>query len=316
MKQFYKLFREVLQDDRITRAQREIISVIFNRAEYYNNKPFYCYESWIASETKCSIITVKRAIKHFETLGYINITKNYNKKTRKTTNYYTVNFDVMNTKMVEETKEVVSGVDAPMVKEEVIEVVNTVKEENVMNNTNDEIPYDLLYPYEAEMIEAMSIPINDFSTPKTEEKVNNEEMINNVKGCLKKAANKDNKGIVYFPDIMNEYGYKYRDIVECVKELEKRGELTYTPTEKDSKLYHNYSFPKEMSKEEYETLKKEWWEFCVKNAKKIGQDGLTEKQVKSDMSGSVYLFEKRGLQKKDMVDLAKVVFDIVTKSVA
>ena len=309
MKQFYKLFREVLQDDRLTRTQKDIISIIFNRAEYYKGKQFYCYESWIASEVKCSEKTVKRAIKHFETLGYININKVYNKKTRKTTNYYLVNFDVMNNKMVEETG--TSGVAV-----EKTEVVNEVVVETTPV-VDDIPPMELLYPYEAEMIEAMSIPINDFSTPKTEEKVDNEEIINNVKECLKKAANKDNKGIVYFPEIMKKYNYKYRDIAEAVKELDKRGELTYTPAEKEGKIYHNYSFPKVMSKEEYETLKKEWWEFCVKNAKKIGQDGLTEKQVKSDMSGSVYLFEQRGLQKKDMVELAKVVFDIVTnRSVA
>lgn len=255
MKQFFKKYQEVLQDERLTRTQGDIISVLINRAEYHN-KPFYCYESWIASEVRCSRRTVIRAIKYFEEIGLVSISKVYNKVTKKTTNYYTVNIDTFNNKVVEETKEVVSGVDAPTVKEEVIEVVNTVKEENIMNNTNDEIPYDLLYPYEAEMIEAMSIPINDFSTPKTEEKVNNEEMINNVKECLKKAANKDNKGVVYCPELMKEYGYKYRDIVECVKELEKRGELTYTPTEKNSKLYHNYTLS-------IKGTIKEWEQICI-----------------------------------------------------
>lgn len=284
MKQFYKLFREVLQDDRLTRTQKDIISIIFNRAEYYKGKQFYCYESWIASEVKCSEKTVKRAIKHFETLGYININKVYNKKTRKTTNYYLVNFDVMNTRMVEETG--TSGVAV-----EKTEVVNEVVVETAPV-VDDMPPMELLYPYEAEYAEALTIPINDFSTPKTEEKVDNEEIVNNVKRCLKKAANKDNKGVVYFPDIMKEFNYKYRDIVEAVKELDKRGELAYTPTEKDGKIYHNYTLS-------IKGTIKEWEQICeaVYGQSKGDEDYYTKLSMFSNR------FIKNGYKEEELVDV-------------
>ena len=73
MKLFYKKYRDIFQMETLTRTQKDIITILINRAEFHKNNPFYCYESWIAQEVKCSEKTVKRAIKHFAEIGLLDI---------------------------------------------------------------------------------------------------------------------------------------------------------------------------------------------------------------------------------------------------
>ena len=127
MKQFYKKYREIFQAEELTRTQKDIITILINRHEYHNGEPFYCYESWIAEEVKCSEKTVKRAIKHFEDIKLLTIDRHYNKQTRKTTNFYTINIDTNGSTLVNTDN--VSGVVDDYEKEEIVEPSTPVVEE-------------------------------------------------------------------------------------------------------------------------------------------------------------------------------------------
>lgn len=127
MKQFYKKYRDIFQMETLTRTQKDIITILINRMEYHNGEPFYCFESWIAEEVKCGIATVKRAIKHFEDIKLINIDRHYNKQTRKTTNFYTINIDTNGSTLVNTDN--VSGVVNDYEKEEIVEPSTPVLEE-------------------------------------------------------------------------------------------------------------------------------------------------------------------------------------------
>ena len=127
MKQFYKKYRDIFQMETLTRTQKDIITILINRMEYHNGEPFYCFESWIAEEVKCGIATVKRAIKHFEDIKLINIDRHYNKHTRKTTNFYTINIDTNGSTLVNTDN--VSGVVNDYEKEEIVEPSTPVVEE-------------------------------------------------------------------------------------------------------------------------------------------------------------------------------------------
>lgn len=87
---FYKLHKSVIDAQQLTMTAKMVLMILQNRAEYYNNKPFYCYESWIAGEIHRTERTVKRMIKVLEANGYIHIDRVYNKTTKKTTNFYTI----------------------------------------------------------------------------------------------------------------------------------------------------------------------------------------------------------------------------------
>lgn len=127
MKQFYKKYREIFQAEELTRTQKDIITILINRHEYHNGEPFYCYESWISEEVKCSEKTVKRAIKHFEDIKLLTIDRHYNKQTRKTTNFYTINIDTNGSTLVNTDN--VSGVVNDSEKEEIVEPSTPVVEE-------------------------------------------------------------------------------------------------------------------------------------------------------------------------------------------
>ena len=262
MKRFYKLYQDVLKNDKLTRTQQQIISVLINRAEYHQYNKFYCYEEWIAQEVNCSVKTVKRAIKYFAELELIDITKVYNKVTKKTTNYYVVNIDTLNNKVVEETEVVVS------------DTLNKVEEEQT-----------------AERSETVCVPVVN-STPKTEEQVNNEEIVTNVKEYLKKSANKNRMGTVYFPEIMKKYKYTYKEIVEAVKELDRRGSITYKPSESDGKLYHSFTINTLTINDWRKLCKKVWGESngnqeylqtISKYSQKFINDGISEEELVNTM---------------------------------
>lgn len=127
MKQFYKKYREIFQAEELTRTQKDIITILINRHEYHNGEPFYCYESWIAEEVKCSEKTVKRAVKHFEDIKLLTIDRHYNKQTRRTTNFYTINIDTNGSTLVNTDN--VSGVVDDYEKEEIVEPSTPVVEE-------------------------------------------------------------------------------------------------------------------------------------------------------------------------------------------
>lgn len=127
MKQFYKKYREIFQAEELTRTQKDIITILINRHEYHNGEPFYCYESWIAEEVKCSEKTVKRAIKHFEDIKLLTIDRHYNKQTRKTTNFYTIHINTNGSTLVNTDN--VSGVVDDYEKEEIVEPSTPVVEE-------------------------------------------------------------------------------------------------------------------------------------------------------------------------------------------
>lgn len=127
MKQFYKKYREIFQAEELTRTQKDIITILINRHEYHNGEPFYCYESWIAEEVKCSEKTVKRAVKHFEDIKLLTIDRHYNKQTRKTTNFYTIHINTNGSTLVNTDN--VSGVVDDYEKEEIVEPSTPVVEE-------------------------------------------------------------------------------------------------------------------------------------------------------------------------------------------
>lgn len=127
MKQFYKKYRDIFQMETLTRTQKDIITILINRMEYHNGEPFYCYETWISEEVKCGIATVKRAIKHFEDIKLLTIDRHYNKHTRKTTNFYTINIDTNGSTLVNTDN--VSGVVDDYEKEEIVEPSTPVVEE-------------------------------------------------------------------------------------------------------------------------------------------------------------------------------------------
>jgi hypothetical protein len=127
MKQFYKKYREIFQAEELTRTQKDIITILINRMEYHNGEPFYCYESWIAEEVKCSEKTVKRAVKHFEDIKLLTIDRHYNKQTRKTTNFYTIHINTNGSTLVNTDN--VSGVVDDYEKEEIVEPSTPVVEE-------------------------------------------------------------------------------------------------------------------------------------------------------------------------------------------
>lgn len=172
MKTFYKLYSDVLKDKELTRTQQEILSVLLNRGEYHKQS-FYCYEQWIADEVDCSIITVKRAIKEFERLGYISIKRTYSKETRKTTNYYTVLFDTTGSTAVAETN--TSGLE--------IDSTPTV------NEVKDNDQSIILIPDNNENSTDTETEINDTTEPET--------LMDKWKDACKRAYN------YYFTTLMN-----------------------------------------------------------------------------------------------------------------
>lgn len=285
MKQFYKLYQEVLKDDRLTSKQMLILTTLLNRGEYHDNKPFYCYEKWIASEVRCSERTIKRAIKHIAELGYINIERVYNKREKKTINYYTINFDCTNTKPVEKI-EMASGTDKPT------EQINNNNIEKIDNNMidieNTYIPDELLYP--AEYVEALTMPL--YNTPKKEDVVIDDDVKKNIKMWLLSNVNKQRKGTIYYPSIRDKYGYSFKQVIESAKQLAEEKVIEYNPVEKDGKLYHYYNVPTNGTIQEWENI-----------CKKVYGTSKGDNDYINKISGYTQKFIENGISENDLIEI-------------
>ena len=252
MQGFYKNYKNVIQNEKLTRTQQVVLGVILDKAKYYKGKQFYCYEEWIAAEVRCSRRTVIRAIKRLEELEIIVVKKNYNKTIQKTTNYYSINNNAVN-----------NG------------------EENMVNNTITEIAN------------------KQFKTVKNEKEVVSDEILSNVKKCLKKGVNKKNEGIVYLPGINKSTGYDYSTILKAVEVLNERGDIEYTPNEKDGKIYHNYSIS-------IKGTIKEWEQICI----------AAYGQSRGDMDylNKVSMYNKQFVENGiDNKELIKVMMNVLNK---
>lgn len=381
MKQFYKKYREIFQAEELTRTQKDIITILINRSEYHNGEPFYCYESWIADEVKCSEKTVKRAVKHFEDIKLLTIDRHYNKQTRRTTNFYTVNIDT-NGSVVVDTKNV-SGIVDDYEKKEIeqpleVEPSTPVEEEQprifdwdsikgndllqmpvsdtdeysynsnttdedyeryfeseeyqeqlrkeqeyIENNNiekeniNDMVDYSNTYiPDELVYNDAFSVDLKDCkrvdinTTPTI-----NEDMVNNVKEWLIKNIGKSQQGTVYYKAFKEKYGYTFREVVETVKELDKRNVITYSPTEKNGKLYHYYSLKANSEEKELEVTV-DWLKYisCRINQYKDecrqvpnAQESFY-KNIIDDVNNALMGYIVRGGNKETLVNLFKQQF--------
>lgn len=378
MKQFYKKYRDIFQMEILTRTQKDIITILINRMEYHNGEPFYCFESWIAQEVKCGIATVKRAIKHFEEIKLLTIDRHYNKQTRKTTNFYTINIDTNGSTLVNTDN--VSGVVNDYEKEEIVEPSTTVVEEEqprvfdwdsikgndliqmpvsdtdeysynsnttdddyeiyfeseeyqeqlrkeqeyIENNNiekeniNDMVDYSNTYiPDELVYNDAFSIDLKDCKRidNNTTTPTINEDMVNNVKEWLIKNIGKSQQGTVYYKALKEKYGYTFREVVETVKELDKRNIITYSPTEKNGKLYHYYSLKANSEEKELEVTI-DWLKYisCRINQYKDecrqvpnAQESFY-KNIIDDVNNALMGYIVRGGNKETLVNLFKQQF--------
>lgn len=285
MYRFYKSYRGILQDERLTRTQKVIISILLNRAEFHQNKKFYCYESWIANEAMCSEKTVKRAVKHLETIGLLNITQTYNKDTKKKTNFYTVNFDYSKGKMVEETG--ASGISTINNKPEEITRVE-VKLSAEPQPTYNEIP---------------TTTADNIKDCKVVTEID-KEVLNNVFTYLKSNINEAKKGVVYFPALKGQFGYNYRQVVEAVRELANRGKIEYDPQEKDGKLIHFYSLSTSVvtNKAKFEETLGSWIDLCSTHIGKLTKNSTEDEKkiVLSTLSNYAAAYLENGVTREDL----------------
>lgn len=285
MKQFYKLYQEVLANEKLTRTQQLIISVLINRAEYYNGKEFYCYVSWIASEVRCSEKTVKRAVKYFAEIGLLSINKTYNKEQKKTTNWYKLNIDTKNNCVVAKTELMVSGTKE--IEENNNNSTNIIKE-NMIDIENTYIPDELLYP--AEYVEALTMPL--YNTPKKEDVVIDDDVKKNIKMWLLSNVNKQRKGTIYYPGIRDKYGYTFKQVIESAKQLTEEKIIEYHPTEKDGKLYHYYNVPINGTIQEWENI-----------CKKVYGISKGDNDYINKISGYTKKFIDNGISENDLIEI-------------
>lgn len=304
MYRFYKSYRGILQDERLTRTQKVVLAILINRAEYYKGNKFYCFESWIASEADCSEKTVKRAVKHFESLGLIDITPTYNKTTKKKTNFYTVNFDWSKGKMVEETgadgtavveQQEVTPAPTPIIEAQVVKLSALQPEQTYNEVTTNE-----------------DIDINNCKvvTPMAPEITN--EVLNNVFAYLKSNANEAKRGMIYFPSIKSKYGYDYKTVVESARALASKGFINYDPQEKDGKLFHFYTISSSVVTDEKkfeETLGK-WIDLCSNQMSRLNADSTEDerKLVLSTLSNYAGEYMVNGVTKDDLKNAIQYVY--------
>lgn len=280
MKQFYKLYQEVLANEKLTRTQQLIISVLINRAEYYNGKEFYCYESWIASEVRCSEKTVKRAVKYFAEIGLLSINKTYNKEQKKTTNWYKLNIDTKNNSVVAKTELMVSGTKE--IEENNNNSTNIIKE-NMIDIENTFIPDEILYPIEQNVnISECKMVVAD-------------DVKETIKTHLLKNVNKQNKGTIYYPAIRDKYGYSFRQVIESAKQLAEEKVIEYHPSEKDGRIYHYYNLPDDGKKRALE----QWKNVC----KKIWGISNGNEDYISQAAKYVDDYIKRGISVDALIDI-------------
>lgn len=283
MYRFYKNYRGVIRDEKLTKTQKTVYSILINRAEFHNGNKFYCFESWIAEEAVCSIRTVKRAIKHLEELGYIHITKSYNKADKKTTNYYTVNFEWQKGKMVAETGASGEGdVSTPVVKTKVVKL-SAIQPEPTYN----EIPTTTDNIKDSKVVTEI-----------------NKDVLNDVFTYLKSNVNEAKRGVVYFPALKGQFGYNYRQVVEAVRELANRGKIEYDPQEKDGKLFHFYSISSGVitNEKKYEETIGKWIDLCSNQMSKLNANSTEEekKLVLSTLSDYAGEYIVNGVTKEDL----------------
>ena len=334
MKQFYKKYRDIFQMETLTRTQKDIITILINRAEYHNNKPFYCYESWIATEVKCSEKTVKRAIKHFAEIGLLDIKRTYNKETHKTINYYTINFDTTNNEVVNETENVVSnieeqvttatcneGFDWDSIKgNDLLEIEDetepTPSEKNIDNYSekvdemididNTYIPDCIAYPNE----DIFAVKLSECKRLDKPTPTITDDVLNNIKNWLVKNIGKKEQATIYYKDINKKYGYNFRTVMLALKELDKQGVITYSPIEKDGKLLHYYSIHCISEERELE-LVIEWIKYVkcrVRQYKEeIKQVPTCKKEfyknIIDDVNEKINVFSKKGVKKTILVNV-------------
>lgn len=89
-KQFIKLYTNDLKGKGLTITDKAVYSSLHTKYQYHENKPFYTYEKFIAEELEVSERSVRNSIKKLEESGLVEIKRQYNKETRKTTNFYIV----------------------------------------------------------------------------------------------------------------------------------------------------------------------------------------------------------------------------------
>ena len=307
MYRFYKSYRGILQDERLTRTQKVILAILINRAEYYKGNKFYCFESWIASEADCSEKTVKRAVKHFESLGLIAITPTYNKTTKKKTNFYVVNFDWSKGKMVEET-----GADGTAVEQQEVaqnSVTPIIEAQEVkLSAIEPEYTYNEIVATD----EDIDITKCKVVTPMTAVEISN-DVLNNVFTYLKSNANEAKKGMVYFPAVKSKYGYDYKTVVESVRALANKGYINYDPQEKDGKLFHFYTISSSVVTDEKkfeETLGK-WIDLCSNQMSRLNADSTEDekKLVLSTLSNYAAAYMTNGVTKDDLKNAIQYVYN-------
>lgn len=279
MKQFYKLYQEVLQNEKLTRTQQAILSILINRQEYHKNKAFYCYVDWIASEIKCSERTVKRAIKYFAEIGLVSISKTYKKEIRKTTNWYRINIDTTNNGVVVNNE--VSGT-----------MEDTNKTENNMRDIDEVLQ-----------------PIDEDIDIKQCKMIIDNEVISNIKNHLINNINKKNKSTVYYPAIKEKFGYDYKTVIESVKQLSQQNIINYQPEEKDGKIYHYYSVPPKFNEEKYNETLGKWYDLVVQHINKINTNGYNKQMVINDLQSYAGDYLKDGVTATDLQDMVKIVFN-------
>lgn len=351
MKQFYKKYREIFQAKELTRTQKDIITILINRMEYHNGEPFYCYSTWIAEEVKCGIATVKRAIKHFEDIKLINIDRHYNKQTRKTTNFYTINIDTNGSTLVNTDN--VSGVVNDYEKEEIVEPstpvveeeqprvfdwdsikgndliqMSVTEEEYIINNNieeeniNDMVDYSNTYiPDELVYNDAFSVDLKDCKRIDTTTPTINEDMVNNVKEWLIKNIGKNKQATIYYKALKEKYGYTFKEVVETAKELDRQNIITYAPVEKNGKLYHYYSLKRTSEAVEVEIIV-DWLKYTTyrinqykDECKQVpnAQESFY-KNIIDDVNNSLMGFVARGGDKKTLVNLFNQQFEQYRKA--
>lgn len=87
---FIKLMTDDLKGKGLTIFEKAVYSSLYCKYQYHN-EAFYTYESFIAEELEISEKTVMRSIDKLQKLGLITVARRYNKETKKSVNYYTVN---------------------------------------------------------------------------------------------------------------------------------------------------------------------------------------------------------------------------------
>lgn len=299
---FYKHYTDLLKTH-LSPSAEKVLMVLINRAEFHNNKPFYCYEKWIASEINKSERTIKRAIKKLSEDNYISIERVYNKNTRKSINIYTVN-----------TLPTDNGVvNTPDVSGEIDEIINIEKEvlnEKITNeqtnkdmyNEQNEIPLDILYPYEQDDIEAQAVFTKSYQNKNTAVVIP-DEMKQGVKKYLMDNYRDGKTNMVYYPAIHKLTQCTYKQLIDIVKEMDEEGLIKYNPEEKNGKIYHYYTKVQKFNQKKFDDTINRWMDVVITQMQDYKKRGCTP-MAKQDMLNTLagyaphYLIE--GVTKADL----------------